>query len=242
MSSKLKFGCCNVENEAEPEAAMPAGWQATGPVKLCKVLAENRKRRVGVSQNNENQEAARPSGQLPEIWIAEESCSNTRGYVHTLPYTGVMSAGGMRPRFVEELIIPSLCKDLGKAEFILLPHRAGVVRPAGATSEPPAAGLQPHVPAEPLLWDTWEAENHSGSMLQWQPLHLWIIILLNTSICLHKYTRIYEAGLHPVSVGLSCIFLHLLKHIPMHPRSSLSLPQLSRMGGLLKKNNVGKEH
>lgn len=67
MSSKLKFGCCNVENEAEPEAAMPAGWQAIGPVKLCKVLAENRKRRVGVSQNNENQEAARPSGQLPEI-------------------------------------------------------------------------------------------------------------------------------------------------------------------------------
>lgn len=42
-------------------------------------------------------------------------------------------------------------------------------------------------------------------MLQWQSLCPWIIILLNSSICLCKYTRINEAGLHhPVSVGLSC--------------------------------------
>lgn len=61
-----------------PEVVMPAGWQAVGPVKLCKVLAENRKRRVRESQNNENQEVAYPSGLLPKICIRRRAAPRPR--------------------------------------------------------------------------------------------------------------------------------------------------------------------
>lgn len=122
-----------------------------GLVKLCNVLAENGKRRVTVSQNNENQKAAYPSiTTTAKNLKAEENCSKTKGYVHTLPYIGVMPTGEMRPGFLEELTIPSLCKELGKAEFIPLPHRACMVRIAGTHPEPPATGLQPHVSADPI--------------------------------------------------------------------------------------------
>lgn len=176
-----------------------------------------------------------PSRQLPKIWKAEENCSKTKGYVHTLPYIGVMPTGEMRPGFLEELTIPSLCKELGKAEFIPLPHRACMVRIARTHPEPPATGLQPHVPADPIYLScgthgkekTTLAKCCNDNLCARESLPFWTQAFAYVNI-----PGLMRLGFTTQLVLVSLVlFLHLLKHVPMHHKTSLSLPQLSRTGG-----------